>query len=119
MDTSHTHRSQPSHNPQEYAHQPVDVRHNLQAVRYEIFVDGKEAGFASYVHRETADQLPYLDFNHTVIDPDFRGQGLSKPLIQFALDDVSAAGQLTKPTCSAVAKFIEKNPDYQRLVIRG
>lgn len=76
--------------------------------RYVIAVDGKDAGFAEYKDHDNG----VREFDHTVIDPDFRGQGLSKPLIQFALDDTRNLGKTILPTCSAVQGFIEKNPEY-------
>lgn len=79
--------------------------------RYVIEVDGQEAGFAAFVERDGV-----REFNHTVIDPAFRGQGLSKPLITEALDDTRAAGKKIIPSCPAVEGFVQKNPGYQDLV---
>ena len=87
------------------------VTHDTTAERYLITVDGRDAGYADYIQGDGV-----RDFHHTVIDPEFRGQGLSKPLIQAALDDTRAAGDKVRPLCSAVAGFIEKHPEYQDLV---
>jgi hypothetical protein len=87
------------------------VTHDTTAERYLITVDGRDAGYADYIQGDGV-----RDFHHTVIDPEFRGQGLSKPLIQAALDDTRAAGDKVHPLCSAVAGFIEKHPEYRDLV---
>lgn len=87
------------------------IRHDEAGSRYVIEVDGAEAGFAAYT-----DHGDVRDFNHTVVSPDFRGQGLSSPLIREALDDTRAAGKTITPTCSAVENFLAKNEDYQDLV---
>ena len=87
------------------------VTHDTTAERYLITVDGRDAGYADYIQGDGV-----RDFHHTVIDPEFRGQGLSKPLIQAALDDTRAAGDKVRPLCSAVAGFIEKHPEYRNLV---
>ena len=87
------------------------VTHDTTAERYLITVNGRDAGYADYIQGDGV-----RDFHHTVIDPEFRGQGLSKPLIQAALDDTRAAGDKVRPLCSAVAGFIEKHPEYQNLV---
>ena len=87
------------------------VTHDTTAERYLITVDGRDAGYADYIQGDGV-----RDFHHTVIDPEFRGQGLSKPLIQAALDDTRAAGDKIRPLCSAVAGFIEKHPEYRDLV---
>ena len=81
--------------------------------RFVIEVDGQEAGFAAF--QDSADGS-VRDFNHTVIQPEFRGQGLSTPLIQHALDDTRTAGKKIIPTCSAVAHFLSKNEGYRDLV---
>jgi len=87
------------------------VTHDTTAECYLITVDGRDAGYADYIQGDGV-----RDFHHTVIDPEFRGQGLSKPLIQAALDDTRAAGDKVRPLCSAVAGFIEKHPEYRDLV---
>lgn len=87
------------------------VTHDTTAERYLITVDGRDAGYADYIQGDGV-----RDFHHTVIDPEFRGQGLSKLLIQAALDDTRAAGDKVRPLCSAVAGFIEKHPEYRDLV---
>lgn len=88
----------------------IDVSHNEGQKRFIITVDGTPAGFASYV-----DGTHYRNFNHTVIKPEFRGQGLSALLIRGALDDARDAGLRIHDSCTAVAHFIRKNPDYEDL----
>lgn len=88
-----------------------DVVKNEHEGRYELRIDGEVAGFAEYVDRGGVRVLP-----HTVVDPKFRGQGLSSPLIQFALDDARADGMKVSPACSAVAGYIDKNPEYKDLL---
>ncbi|MEJ5929067.1 GNAT family N-acetyltransferase [Corynebacterium sp. H128] len=89
----------------------ADVRHNDIKSRYEILVDGEVAGFAEYQNSGTT-----RDFHHTVVDAAYQGQGLSKQLIQEALNDTRHGGFLVVPSCSAVSGFIAKNPDYEDLL---
>ena len=91
----------------------TSVAHQTDQSRFVITVDGEEAGFAEY-----SDSAAAREFTHTEISEAFQGQGLSKPLIKAALDDDSTVGCQVIPTCSAVARFIEKNPEYQRLTKR-
>ncbi len=79
--------------------------------RFAIYVDGEEAGFADFIEEEGL-----RDFNHTVVDEAFRGQGLSKPLIQASLDATREAGLQIRATCSAYQGFVAKHPEYADLV---
>lgn len=91
------------------------VVHEESNSRFVIEVDGNEAGFAEY--KNVGDDV--REFHHTVVNPDYRGQGLSKPLIMEALESTREAGYSVIPTCSAVEGFIEKNPDFQDMVHQG
>lgn len=75
--------------------------------RYEISVDGVRAGLADY--RDSGDQR---DFHHTEIDKAFGGQGLATKLIAAALADTRAAGKRIVPSCSFVAAYVAKHPEY-------
>ncbi|AJK69665.1 GNAT family N-acetyltransferase [Corynebacterium marinum] len=90
-----------------------DITHNEGKKRFEIAVDGREAGYASYVPREGN----VLDFNHTVVDQAFRGRGLSTPLIKAALDWARDEGASVRTTCSAVEHFVNKNEDYRAICV--
>ena len=46
----------------------------------------------------------------------YKRQGLSKPLIQAALDDARADGMQVTPSCPAVERYIEQNPQYRDLL---
>lgn len=88
-----------------------ELKRNDQESRYEVFVDGQLAGFATYADVDGARELP-----HTFVDPKFRGQGLSGPLMRYALDDARSEGLNVIPTCPAVARYIAQNPEYADLV---
>lgn len=87
------------------------ISHDEAGQRYVLTVEGQEAGFAAYTPVEGA-----LDFDHTVVDNKFRGRGLSKPLIAGALDDVRKNNRKIRTSCSAVARFVKKSPEYQDLL---
>ena len=89
----------------------ISVQKNETENQYEILVGGEVAGFATYTDANGVRDLP-----HTVVDPKFRGQGLSKPLIQAALDDARADGMQVTPSCPAVERYIEQNPQYRDLL---
>jgi predicted GNAT family acetyltransferase len=90
----------------------LEIANNLEKSRYEIFIEGKLAGFADYkILGET------VKFPHTEVDPAFGGRGVGSSLVEFALDDVKKQHKLVAPICPFVAKAISKKPDqYLELV---
>ena len=93
------------------ANPAADVRRNDAARRYELELDGRVAGFIDY--REQGDALCLV---HTEVEPAYEGQGLAAKLARGALDDARASGRKVVPTCSYVARYIERHPDYAELV---
>jgi len=75
--------------------------------RYEIHDGDAVAGFAEYTH--TPDQVV---FTHTVVKPEYRGQGLAERLARFALDDAVTTGKRIVPVCTYIAAFVRKNHDW-------
>jgi predicted GNAT family acetyltransferase len=88
-----------------------EVRHNVEASRYELVEDGEVLGIADY--RIAGDRIV---FPHTEISASRRGQGLGAVLVRGALDDVVGSGRTVVPQCWYVAEFIEDNPEYQPLL---
>jgi predicted GNAT family acetyltransferase len=88
-----------------------EVRHNTDASRYELVVDGELVGIADY--RIAGDRIV---FPHTEINASQRGQGYGAVLRRGALDDVFGSGKLVVPQCWYVAEFIQENPQYQPLL---
>lgn len=90
----------------------VQIRNNESENRYEVFVDGAQAGFAAY--RLTQGTIV---FTHTEVDDAFEGQGIGSALARGALDDVRRDGtRRVKPLCPFIASWIENHPDYADLV---
>lgn len=84
------------------------VVHNREQLRYEVYADGKLAGFTQY--RRTGDRVV---FTHTEIDEAFSGQGLGTVLAGEALDDVVAAELVIVPRCEFIAGFVKKTDRYE------
>jgi len=79
--------------------------------RFEIRVDGVEAGHAEYVRKGDL-----VIFTHTEIDPAFEGQGLGSQLARGALAAVRASGDPVVPLCPFIAAYIGTHPEYEALV---
>ncbi|MFD5868144.1 GNAT family N-acetyltransferase [Corynebacterium sp. NPDC060344] len=89
----------------------IQIRDELENNRFALLVDEQYAGFA-YYEKFTG----MRDFTHTEIGSAFEGRGLSKVLIQDALDQAIAAGDEIVATCPAVRRFVRKNPEYKEHV---
>lgn len=88
------------------------VSNNADRNHFEITVeDGRLAGFAAY---EPGDGT--REFNHTVVEDEFGGQGIGGRLARGALDQTRAEGLKVIATCPFIKGWIAKHPDYQDLL---
>ncbi|WP_165949497.1 GNAT family N-acetyltransferase [Kribbella turkmenica] len=86
------------------------VHHSVDEY-YELLVDGHQAGLLIY-HVIGSN----LSITHTVIEPTYRGRGLSWVLIGHALDDIRTKFATVSNYCAVVRRFGEKNPEYHDLL---
>lgn len=90
---------------------PFELVHVPGESTYEIREGDKAAGVAHYVQGEGN-----VAFDHTVVLPEYGGQGLGGRLARFALDDAVANGQRIVPVCSFIAAYVKKHPEYDEHV---
>lgn len=55
-------------------------------------------------------------FDHTYVPPEMRGGGAAAALARHALDHAREAGWKIVPACSYIERFIERNPEYAKLL---
>ena len=91
----------------------LDVQHDEAGLRFVTVVDGHEA----YVEYRPVDERT-LDFHHTYVPGELRGQGVAGKLVAGALDLARAQGYSVTPTCSYVQGFLQKHPEYADLTTR-
>ncbi|MGH2856229.1 MAG: GNAT family N-acetyltransferase [Solirubrobacteraceae bacterium] len=87
------------------------VTDNPDASRYELTVDGTQAGFVTYRLRPGV-----ITLLHAEVDPDREGQGLGSKMVVEMLDQIRARGLAVRPVCPFVAAYIESHPEYADLV---
>ena len=75
--------------------------------RFTIAVDGRTVGLADFYDRDGRRVFP-----HTEVEPSFEGRGLATILVAEALRVTREAGLRIVPTCSMVARYIDKHPEY-------
>jgi len=97
-------------NPAKAAVRP-EVLHNQEKNRFEISLDGAELAHADY--RRDGDTL---EFHHTYVPKSARGQGHAAVIVRTALDYARDNNFKVQPSCSYVAGYIERNPEYQTLL---
>ncbi|MDO4427803.1 MAG: GNAT family N-acetyltransferase [Moraxella sp.] len=81
----------------------MHITHNPTTQRFETTIDGHTA-FLSY---EVIDDNA-LNYNHTIVPPELGGRGVGTALVKFALDYAKDNGKTVVPTCSFVARYLEK-----------
>lgn len=89
--------------------------HDPENDRYVIEVDGQLAGFSEYHLRG---HNIYF-FYHTHIEDEYVGSGVGSTLVRFALEDVESGGGSIVPLCPFVAGWLERHPEYNRVVNQG
>lgn len=73
-------------------------------------------GDAVAAYSEYHDRAGRRSFIHTVVEPEFEGQGLGSKLVRWALDDARVRGLAVLPHCPFTRRWIERHPDYADLV---
>jgi predicted GNAT family acetyltransferase len=94
-------------------HAPAEptLRRNTTGHRFELHLGDRLAGFMDY--RERGDALHLV---HTEMLPEFEGQGLAARLAEFALGEARDQGRKVVPTCSYVARYLQRHPQHADLV---
>jgi predicted GNAT family acetyltransferase len=89
----------------------ITVLENTEARTYDAVIGDRVAGTLVY---ENAG--PRRVFTHTVVEPEFRGQGVGSALVRGALDDIRAKRATLTNHCEFVADFIAGHPEYADLI---
>jgi uncharacterized protein len=79
--------------------------------RFEVRVDGRVVGLASYHVEGGVMTLP-----HTEVDPSMGGRGIGTALVAGVLDAARERGLHVLPYCSFVRHYIQQHPETIDLV---
>ncbi len=90
--------------------EPVVTR-NAAENRFEIVVDGAEAGRLLYVRAGAREIL-----HHTEIDDGFAGRGLAGRLVAGAVDISRQDGRRVVPVCEYAQRWLGKHPELADIV---
>jgi predicted GNAT family acetyltransferase len=89
----------------------IIIRNCTDSGSYDASIGDHVVGTIVYEQRDGRVVL-----RHTVVDPEFRGQGIASALARFALDDLAASGKTLTNYCGFIADYIDRHPGYARLV---
>lgn len=89
---------------------PVTVTDAIDGHRFEAHIDGALAGYAAYRRTEHVVTYP-----HTVVEPEYEGQGVGGALARAALDDARRRGLRVRATCPFISAWMGRHPEYQDL----
>ena len=54
-----------------------------------------------------------IDYEHTIVPASLGGRGIASYLVKHVLDYARENGLKVKPSCSFVAAYIDKHPEYR------
>ena len=84
--------------------------HNEIENKYEYHI-GEHTAYITYDN-----QNGVMHITHTIVPPELGGKGLAKKLSIDVMTAIEGAGLKVQPQCSYTVAFMEKNPEYQRLL---
>jgi hypothetical protein len=90
-----------------------EVRENAEARRFEL-TSGDAVAFIEY--RRDGDAV---ELTHTEVPQAMEGKGIGSALVCGTLERLRAEGARVVPSCSFVARYIERHPDYGDMVAGG
>lgn len=88
----------------------LSVRDAEERNRFEAWMDDRMAGFAEYLRSDNLVVYP-----HTVVEPDFEGQGVGGALARAALDDARTRNLPVLATCPFIKAWMIRHPEYMDL----
>ncbi len=87
----------------------MEVIHDKDNNRFVIYIDGAEA-FVEYSLAENV-----IELYHTYTPPHLRGRGLAEKVVHAALEYAKENKLKVIPSCSYVAVFLQRHPEYSEL----
>jgi predicted GNAT family acetyltransferase len=87
-----------------------EVKHNTEASRFEVEIDGKIA------HADYHLSGYIMTILHVYTPPEYRGQGLAALVTKFALDYARENNLKIIPHCPYARDYMEKHKEYQDLL---
>jgi predicted GNAT family acetyltransferase len=84
---------------------------NRDESRYQAFLGEDAVGYSEY---ET--EPGRVIFTHTVVKPEFEGQGIGSRLAKFVIEDARSRGLRITPICPFIRAYLRRHRDYDAIV---
>lgn len=82
----------------------ISVNRNDDSERYNMSVDGEEAGFVKFEESDT-----HIAFTHTEVFDAFQGKGVASHLASEVIADATSRGRIIIPLCPYIARYLERH----------
>ncbi len=82
----------------------VSITRNDASGRYNMTVDGEDAGFAQFEQSDT-----HIAFTHTEVRDAFQGQGVASQLAAEVIADAVARDLTMIPLCAYMARYLKRH----------
>lgn len=87
---------------------------NTEKKQYELHV-GNLTPKIEYIKNKNGE----IYLTHTEVPSALEGKGIGSQLVEQALKDIKRQGLRLVPLCPFVAGYIQKHPDWKRIVMQG
>ena len=91
----------------------IQIKHDQEGQEFVTELEGDQAELAYAMPQDNI-----IDFQHTFVPEDFRGEGVANQLIEAGLKFAEAQKYQVIASCPAVAAYVRRHPQYQPLLQR-
>jgi predicted GNAT family acetyltransferase len=91
----------------------IELRNNKEIKQFDTMVDGQVA----LIEYTISDNRIFL--THTEVPSELGGRGVGTLLVKETLEEIERMKLQVIPACTFVKSFIQKNPEYRRLLATG
>lgn len=92
-----------------------ELINNKEGKQYEFHVDNYVPKIEYVIKGDN--EVIYL--THTEVPSALGGQGIGTQLVEKTLQDIEENGMRVVPLCAFVASYINKNPQWKKLLMEG
>ena len=84
--------------------------HNKEEKRYEFHIEN----ITAFIEYERDRDI--LSLTRTIVPKELAGRGIAKALCIAVMEEIETQGLKMKPECSYIVSFVDKYPEYQKLI---